>query len=83
VAAVPAEPGSPEWYEHGPAAVDREAWSPDPAAFEALLAALVPFRRVVILSGDVHYGFAGSVAYWDRREDVERRAGSSSAPPRR
>ncbi|HEV3012105.1 MAG TPA: hypothetical protein VG499_02425, partial [Actinomycetota bacterium] len=57
-----------EWHEQGPAAVDREAWSLDPAAFEALLAALVPFRRVVILSGDVHYGFAGSVAYWDRRD---------------
>jgi hypothetical protein len=63
-----------EWHEQGPAAVDREAWSLDPAAFEALLAALVPFRRVVILSGDVHYGFAGSVAYWDRRNGVERQA---------
>ena len=63
-----------EWYEQGPAAVDREAWSLDPAAFEALLATLVPFRRVVILSGDVHYGFAGSVAYWDRRLGAERRA---------
>lgn len=39
-----------EWYEQGPGAVDREAWSLDPAAFEALLAALVPFRQVVILS---------------------------------
>ena len=55
-------------HEQGPAAVDREAWSLNPAAFEALLATLVPFRRVVILSGDVHYGFAGSVAYWDRRD---------------
>ena len=33
-----------EWHEQGPAAVDREAWSLDPAAFEALLATLVPFR---------------------------------------
>ncbi|HYN17266.1 MAG TPA: hypothetical protein VEY96_04160, partial [Actinomycetes bacterium] len=57
-----------EWHEQGPAAVDREAWSLHPAAFEALLAALVPFRQVVILSGDVHYGFAGTVAYWDRRD---------------
>jgi hypothetical protein len=61
-----------EWWEQGPAAVDREAWSLDPAAFEALLATLVPFRQVVILSGDVHYGFAGSVAYWDRRDGAER-----------
>ena len=71
-----------EWAEQGPAAVDREAWSLHPAAFEALLATLVPFRQVVILSGDVHYGFAGSVAYWDRRDGL-RRAASSSAPRRR
>jgi hypothetical protein len=63
-----------EWYEQGPAAVDREAWSLHPVAFEALLATLVPFGRVVILSGDVHYGFAGSVGYWDRRGGGERRA---------
>ena len=63
-----------EWHEQGPAAVDREAWSLAPAAFEALLATLVPFRRVVILSGDLHYGFAGSVAYWDRRDGEERPA---------
>jgi hypothetical protein len=63
-----------EWSEQGPAAVDREAWSLDPAAFEALLATLVPFGQVVILSGDVHYGFAGSVAYWDRRDGVRRQA---------
>ena len=63
-----------EWSEQGPAAVDREAWSLDPAAFEALLATLAPFGQVVILSGDVHYGFAGSVAYWDRRDGVRRQA---------
>jgi hypothetical protein len=63
-----------EWHEQGPAAVDREAWSLHQTAFERLLATLVPFGRVVILSGDVHYGFAGSVAYWDRRDGPERRA---------
>jgi hypothetical protein len=33
--------GAIEWSEQWPAAVDGEAWSLDPAAFEALLAALV------------------------------------------
>ena len=56
-----------EWIPGAPAAVDREAWSLDPTAYEALLATLVPFRRVVILSGDVHYGFAGAVDYRDLR----------------
>ena len=56
-----------EWLPGAPAAVDREPWSLNPAAYEALLATLVPFRRVVILSGDVHYGFAGAVDYRDLR----------------
>jgi hypothetical protein len=62
VAAVPAEPGSPEWYEQGPAAVDREAWSPDPAAFEALLAALVPFRP--LKNEDRRTRLLGGVPTW-------------------
>jgi hypothetical protein len=63
-----------EWFKNGPARVDREAWALDPTAFEALLAALASFRRVVILSGDVHYGFAGAVQYRDRQDGVQRRA---------
>jgi hypothetical protein len=62
-----------EWFEQGPAVVDREAWSLHTAAFESLLEKLVGFGRVVLLSGDVHYGFAGTVEYWDWR-DGERRA---------
>ena len=55
---------------------DREAWLvPDrPAVFEALLAALVPFQRVVLLSGDVHYGFTVVIEYWDERTSPERQA---------
>jgi hypothetical protein len=63
-----------EWFKNGPARVDREAWALDPTAFEGLLATLAAFGRVVILSGDVHYGFAGSVQYWDRRAGAARRA---------
>jgi hypothetical protein len=63
-----------EWFKNGPARVDREAWALDPAAFEGLLATLASFGRVVILSGDVHYGFAGSIQYWDRRAGAARRA---------
>jgi hypothetical protein len=63
-----------EWSERLTAKVDREAWSLDRTAFETLLATLSRFDRVVILSGDVHYGFAGSVEYWDRRDGTERYA---------
>jgi hypothetical protein len=63
-----------EWFKNGPARVDREAWALDPTAFESLLATLASFRRVVLLSGDVHYGFAGSVEYWDLHGEGRRSA---------
>jgi hypothetical protein len=63
-----------EWFKSGPARVDREAWALDPTGFESLLATLASFRRVVILSGDVHYGFGGSVSYWQRGDGVRREA---------
>ena len=55
---------------------DREAWAVRhrPACFESLLQALVPFERVVILSGDVHHASAFQVRYWDERKSPERRA---------
>lgn len=43
---------------------DAEAWSSNRAAFEDLLARLVSFRRVLVLSGDVHYAFSNQVAYF-------------------
>ena len=46
-------------------AFDREAWSLERATYQHLLAALSALRRVVILSGDVHYGFASALDYWN------------------
>lgn len=43
-----------------------EAWAFDPIAFEALLKRLEPYRRVVILSGDVHNGSSQSLSYWKK-----------------
>lgn len=43
-----------------------EAWSFDPKTFEALLARLASYRRVVLLSGDVHYGAANVMSYWPK-----------------
>jgi len=41
-----------------------EAWPYDDLAFEALLARLQPLRRVVFLSGDVHFGTSAAMTYW-------------------
>lgn len=47
---------------------DMEAWSLDTSRFEALLARCNELRRVVILSGDVHYGFTAEMDYWKRNQ---------------
>jgi hypothetical protein len=55
-------------------AFDREAWSLDRVTYQELLRALAPLRRVVILSGDVHYGFGASMQYWDETTQPPRTA---------
>jgi hypothetical protein len=48
--------------------LDLEAWGLNVAAFEALLARLQPHHHVLILSGDVHYGFTSTLDYWKQGE---------------
>lgn len=51
-----------------------EAWAFDPVTFEELLKRLEektrPHRRVVLLSGDVHYATSSAMSYW-RKGDSE------------
>lgn len=62
--------------QHMRSTVDNEAWrnASAPAAFEQLLAELGRLGRVVILSGDVHYGFSAAVWYWNHRQGSDSRA---------
>ena len=41
-----------------------EAWAFDAVTFEHLLERLEPYRRVVLLSGDVHYSAGTVMSYW-------------------
>lgn len=41
-----------------------EAWAFDAETFEHLLKRLEPYRRVVLLSGDVHYSSGTVMSYW-------------------
>jgi hypothetical protein len=43
---------------------DFEAWSLDPAQFEKFLARCAELGPVVLLSGDVHYGFSAQLDYF-------------------
>jgi hypothetical protein len=49
-----------------------EAWAFDAKTFEHLLERLEPYRRVVLLSGDVHYSAGTLMSYW--RGDQRRPA---------
>ncbi|MEZ5042476.1 MAG: hypothetical protein R2828_21425 [Saprospiraceae bacterium] len=43
---------------------DYEAWGFQTAAFEGLLDRLNTYEKVILLSGDVHYGFSAYLDYW-------------------
>ena len=52
-----------------PKYIDRESWWNEARgeAFEGILDFLSSSERVIILSGDVHYGFTAAVRYWNER----------------
>jgi hypothetical protein len=50
-----------------------EAWPYDREAFEALLKRLEPHRRVVILSGDVHFATSAALSYWKKGDTAPAR----------
>lgn len=43
-----------------------EAWTFDPVSQEELLKRLAPFKRIIFLSGDVHYGSSQRLVYWTK-----------------
>ena len=46
--------------------LDLESWSFRDQTFEQLLAHLFPRKKILFLSGDVHYGAAASIDYWKK-----------------
>jgi hypothetical protein len=43
---------------------DNELWPGDDVGYEDFIRRLADYRRVVVLSGEIHYGFAGQMSYW-------------------
>ena len=52
---------------------DMEAWALDPYGFENFLKKLFPYKKVVLLSGDVHFGFSSLLDYWKKGEATPTR----------
>lgn len=61
--------------------LDAEAWALHRVGFEDLLARLAANRRIVFLSGDVHYGAAGQLTYWRAGDDQLTRFAQFTASP--
>ena len=66
-------------FSVGRVARDPENWGFVPSLFEAVLARLSTRRRVVFLSGDVHYGFTMKMAYWQLGPDWKPRRPRASS----
>lgn len=49
--------------------LDIEDWYLQPFIFENLLERCYPLKKVIILSGDVHYGFSSALDYWKKGEE--------------
>ena len=47
-------------------AFDRESWALNARIWQQLLQRLARFGCVVVLSGDVHYGFGATLEYWEQ-----------------
>ena len=52
---------------------DPEAWAFDPVAFEKFLKRLQIFKRVLFLSGDVHFASTAVLDYWKKNEPAPAR----------
>lgn len=53
---------------------DYEAWAFNQECFQEVLRLLAGADNVLLVSGDVHFGFAATADYWDERGGVTRAA---------
>ncbi len=54
------------WFVKDNYAYDCEAWALEWETFQHFLKTVSALKRVVFLSGDVHYAFGSSMEYWDQ-----------------
>ncbi|MDB5012174.1 MAG: hypothetical protein JWQ25_376 [Daejeonella sp.] len=60
--------GAPIGAVSGALKRDMEAWGFSEKHLERLLERLAKFKKVVILSGDIHFGFSSFADYWKERK---------------
>src|SRR5207248_306728 len=62
-------------------AYDCEAWNLEWGTFQKFLSAVSAMKRVVFLSGDVHYAFGASLEYWDHARNTTARLVDYTSSP--
>jgi hypothetical protein len=69
------------WRVRDNYAYDCEAWALEWGTFQHFLKTVSAMRRVVFLSGDVHYAFGSSLEYWDYHTDVTAKLVTYTSSP--
>ena len=67
------DPCSPGGKVTGVEDADAEGWAANEPAREELLKRIAPFGKVVILSGDVHYGCSLAMDFWTKNKPTPAR----------
>lgn len=61
--------------------LDQESWALDWDTFQPFLKTVSALKRVVFLSGDVHYAFGSSLEYWSQTEHTTARMVNYTSSP--
>ncbi len=69
------------WFVKENYAYDCEAWALEWETFQHLLKTVSVMKRVVFLSGDVHYAFGSSMEYWDQHTHTSAKLVNYTSSP--
>lgn len=69
------------WFVRDNYAYDCEAWALEWESFQHLLKTVSVMKRVVFLSGDVHYAFGSSMEYWDQHTHASTKLVNYTSSP--
>ena len=69
------------WSLRNNYALDQESWALDWGTFQPFLKTVSAMKRVVFLSGDVHYAFGSSLAYWSLGEHTTAKMVNYTSSP--
>ena len=69
------------WFVQENYPYDCEAWALEWDTFQHFIKTVSVMKRVVFLSGDVHYSFGSSMEYWDRHTHASAKLVNYTASP--